>query len=307
MDAEDYSIWHHLIFCEELENDDDNGAFCWVCKKAILRGPAYKCLECDFLQHKSCVDRPHGLDIEIDHINQLWQRHHLIFIEEDMQDNINGGKELKKVVCLGSKEPTIGPPTYKCSMPRCTLLLHKSWGELSTRIEHPLHPHNILLLREPSTDQSDCFVCRKECSGSLFYNCTKDCRFNLDTTGAPLSRVNADDCQQHKLLPSRKKVQFTCESCGVETKDIGYLCSECRVLIHGGCALFPHTIKTSTHDHSLIRTYSLSPQLDVLCKLCYKKFNNAAYYCREYGYVAHLYCAIKISTTELVASNLLTT
>jgi hypothetical protein len=68
-------------------------------------------------------------------------------------------------------------------------------------------------------------------------------------------------------------------------------------LIHGKCDLFPHTINTKTHDHSLVRTYSLVCQVEkqdnVFCKLCYKKVKTkyAAYFCRDCGYVAHLQCA----------------
>jgi hypothetical protein len=42
----DCSLWHHLIFCEELENDgQSNGVACWLREEPVLGGPAYKCLE----------------------------------------------------------------------------------------------------------------------------------------------------------------------------------------------------------------------------------------------------------------------
>jgi hypothetical protein len=283
-DVQDCSLWHHLIFCQELENDDQKQALCWLCNEPASGSPAYKCLKCNFRQHKSCIDRPHGVDLEIEH-KYWWKRHHLMLIAIDITIN---------VVCSGCKETVFGP-AYKCSIPECAFLLHKSCGELSNAIQHPIHPDHTLLLQEPSAGD-DCSVCHKNCSGSFIYRC-RLCSFNLDVVCASRWRTNADDCLKHALIPLRKGIRFTCESCGEEDMDGGYMCSECRVLIHGKCDLFPHTINTKTHDHSLVRTYSLICQVEkqdnVFCKLCYKKVKTeyAAYFCRKCGYVAHLQCA----------------
>ena len=305
MDVEDPSLWHHLIFCEELEND---GVVCWLCHEPVLGCPAYKCLQCNFYQHKLCINRPHGVDTEIEH-KYWWKRHHLIFVQEL---DINGGE--KKVVCSVCNEPTFGS-TYECSTSECIFILHKSCGELSNVIHHPLHSEHTLILQEPSSTGNDCFFCRKNCSGSFFYRCSL-CSFNLDVICASRRKINADDCHQHRFLSSRKEKEFTCESCGEETEDIANLCSECGVLIHERCD-FKHTIKTRSHDHSLLRTYSLcqvEEQDYVRCKLCLKKINTeyGAYYCKKCDYIVHMTCASKIedkddnrsATTEVDASQL---
>jgi hypothetical protein len=137
MEAGDCSLWHHLIFCEELEiNGEENYAVCWVCKEPLWGGPAYKCLECNFCQHKSCTG-----DILIEHFFRR-KRHHLIFIEEVD----NGGKE--KVVCSGCQEAILfGRPAYKCSLPGCPFLLHKSCIDTAYIIQqHIMHPEHFLLL-----------------------------------------------------------------------------------------------------------------------------------------------------------------
>ncbi|XP_062176240.1 uncharacterized protein LOC133881334 [Alnus glutinosa] len=283
-DVQDWSLWHHLIFCQELENDDQKHDFCWLCKEPVSGSAAYKCLKCNFRRHKSCIDRSHGIDLEIQH-HYWWNRHHLMLEVIDITIN---------VVCSGCKEPVFGP-AYKCSLPECAFLLHKSCGEQSNAIQHPIHPDHTLFLREPSL-VDDCSVCHKNCSGSFCYRC-RLCSFNLDVVCASRWRTNADDCLKHELIPLRKGIQLTCESCGEEAKDDGCICSQCRVLIHDKCNQFPPTINTRTHDHSLVRTYSLICQVEkqdnVFCGLCYKevKTKHAAYFCRECGYVAHLKCA----------------
>jgi len=285
-DVQDCSLWHRLISRQELEIDDQKDVICCLCSRPLSGSPFYKCLKCNFRQHKSCIDRPPGIDLEIED-KYCWKRHHLMLIAIDITIN---------VVCSGCKEPIFGV-AYKCSVPECAFFLHKLCGDGLKAIRHFMwHPDHFLLLQQPSAGDKYCSVCRKNCNGSFFYRCGL-CSFNLDVVCALRWRTNADYCLKHKLLPLRKGIQLTCESCGEEAEDDGCICSECRVLIHGKCDRFPPTINTNTHDHSLVRTYSLICQVkkqdNVFCKLCYKKVRTkyAAYFCRECGYVAHLKCA----------------
>jgi hypothetical protein len=283
----DCSLWHHFIFCEELQNnDEENFIVCWRCQEPIWGGPTYKCLECNFHQHESCRE-----DIEIDKHHHWRERLHLIFIEE-LLDKYNGGME--EVVCPGCQEPALGP-AYKCSIPKCTFFLHKSCSEqLSHVVQHIMHPEHALFLQLPSSGNY-CDVCHKYCDNSLFYRCFA-CNFDIDIKCVSRWRISAEDCLQHSLFPMLHQIQFTCTACAEESNDIAYQCSDCRVLIHRKCAKFSRTIKTSTHDHSLTRTYSLrqvKKQENVLCLLCRKKVNTeyAAYYCRKCDYIAHMECA----------------
>ena len=132
--VQDFSLWHHLSFCEELQNDYYKDVVCWLCNEPVLGCPVYKCLQCNFHQHKLCIARPHGVDTEIEH-KYWWKRHHLTFIQKPD----NGGEW--EVVCSRCKKATIGP-AYKCSIPECAFLLHKSCGEVSNVIDHPIHPEH---------------------------------------------------------------------------------------------------------------------------------------------------------------------
>jgi hypothetical protein len=98
MEFQDCSQWHHLIFCQEMENDDQNDVVCWLCKEPVLGCPAYKCLECNFLQHKSCIEPTRATKTEVKH--NLRERHHLMFIEE-----LDNGGKAEEVVCLGYSTP----------------------------------------------------------------------------------------------------------------------------------------------------------------------------------------------------------
>jgi hypothetical protein len=286
----DCTLWHHFIFCEELHNnDEENFIVCWLCLEPLWGGPTYKCLECNFHQHESCRE-----DIEINKLKHIYggrERHHLIFIEE-LLDKYNGGME--EVVCPGCQEPALGP-AYKCSIPKCTFFLHKSCSEqLSHVVQHIMHPEHALFLQLPSSGNY-CDVCHKYCDNSLFYRCFA-CNFDIDIKCESRWRISAEDCHQHSLFLMLQQIQFTCSACAEESNDIAYQCSDCRVLIHRKCAKFSRTIKTSTHVHSLTRTYSLrrvKKQENVLCLLCRKKVNTeyAAYYCRECDYIAHMDCA----------------
>jgi hypothetical protein len=300
----DCSLWHHLIFCEEVENDEENFIVCWRCLEPLWGGPTYKCLECNFHQHESCRE-----DIEIDKHHHWRERHHLISVEE-LLDKYNGGNE--EVVCPGCQEPAFGP-AYKCSFPKCTFFLHKSCSEqLSHVIQHPVHPDHALFLQLPSS-RNFCDACYKSCRRSFFYRCLL-CNFDLDVICASRRRTDAEDCHQHTFVPILTQIQFACQACGEEQpKKIACLCTICQVLIHSECTRYPRTIKTTTHDHPLTLTYSLSQEVknqeNVLCKLCRKKVNKeyAAYCCQKYGYIAHLKCAyrysIELEGTESTASN----
>jgi hypothetical protein len=324
MDVGDCSLWHHLIFCEELQNDEENHeeperhplqneeteseeeneetesddgnnqVVCWVCKEPVLGHPAYKCLECNFLQHKSCIDPTPTTEMQVEH--DLGKRHHLMFTVSEEVGNITGNEEQ---VCPGCEEPVFGP-AYKCSIPGCKFLLHKLCTDLPHVIQHPMHSKHTLILRVPS-DNDYCDACLEYCSRCFFYRCSL-CNYDLDVKCRSRWRINADNCHQHAFVATSTQIQFTCQVCGEERKDIAYLCSICKLLIHLKCARFRRTVEILTHNHSLTLTYSL-PQFkdhDIFCKLCYEKVNTeyATYSCQECCYIAHLNCTIEFKRIQ---------
>ena len=219
--------------------------------------------------------------------------HPLIFIED-----LNVDGETKAVCGVCEEQPSgFG---YKCS--ECNFLCHKSCFELPNKIQHPLHPNHPLCIRVPH-DSHYCAACGKCCRSCFFYCCI-DCDFNLDTKCASHWRVSKDDCHQHAYVPLIKQIQFTCEACGEEGKNIGCLyCAICQLLIHTNCALFSRTITIFDHHHLLTLTYSIhqvEEHANILCKLCYKELNTkyAVYYCQECSFATHLKCARRREWTE---------
>jgi hypothetical protein len=165
--------------------------------------------------------------------------------------------EFLEVVCGVCEEPPSGLGN-KCSV--CNFLCHKSCFELPEEIQHPLHPNHTLRIRGPwGTRSSYCAACVKRCGRCFSYWCKRDdCDFSLDTKCASRWRViNKDDCQQHAYVPILKQIQFTCEACGEEGKDVICLyCTICQLLTHPKCASIPRTINI-THRHPLTLTYSV--------------------------------------------------
>ncbi|KAB1227476.1 hypothetical protein CJ030_MR1G028872 [Morella rubra] len=166
-----------------------------------------------------------------------------------------------------------------------------------------MHPNHTLTLRTSSVRRY-CDASLKNCTNCFFYNCNS-CWYDLDIKCASERwRIDTDNSHQHQhqhvFTHFFKQIQFTCEACGEECKDIDSLyslCSICQFLVHTKCANFPSTIKIAAHNHTLAHTYSLRqvkelPANDVFCRLCYKKINPsyAAYYCQECDYVAHAIC-----------------
>ncbi|KAF5441842.1 hypothetical protein F2P56_037217 [Juglans regia] len=213
--------------------------------------------------------------------------HPLVF-KEDLENDGN-----KEAVCSRCQEPVLGPG-YKCS--ECDFLLHKSCHELHPEIRHHcLHPNHTLILRAPSKSNI-CDACHENCSRRLFYRCDK-CDFDLDINCVSRWRNSIDECRQHDFVPILEQIQFTCNACGDETKDVAYLCSLCRFLVHLKCADYPRTISTTVHNHSLTLTCSLHQMVeekdDIFCKLCHRtvKTKYGVYYCQDCSYAAHLQCA----------------
>jgi hypothetical protein len=231
---------------------------------------------------------------------------------EDSEDlkEVDGEKE---VVCGVCEEPPSGPG-YKCS--DCNFLCHKSCFQLPEEIlQHPLHPNHTLCIERPGyawgwrRDDCYCVACGKRSRRCFFYECM-DCNFTLDTKCASRWRVSKDECHQHAYVPLLKQIQFTCEACGEEGKDIGdddegigLLCSICLLVIHPRCALLSRTIRIYWHDHPLTLTYSIHQEKEganILCRLCRKEVNtkHATYYCHTCSYATHLSCAEKVQKTD---------
>jgi hypothetical protein len=264
---------HHLIYREELKKDGEKKVDCWWCNKPIW-GSLYNCVE----SGNNPVHR-----------NPSSSRDHFLDFKKKLEND--GDKE---VVCWGCNEPVLGP-AYKCRRPisECSFVVHKSCTDLSYQIIHPLHPHHTLTLKWP--DRNCCDACRRSHDRSFFYECDP-CQFQLDIECANRLPVNPNDCPQHDFFSIFKQIQYSCDACGKESKDMAYkLCNICKLVVHNRCAKLPRFAKFKLHNHILSLIYSpqeFKNRDNIFCKICWNKVNTkyAAYYCLICNYIIHIEC-----------------
>jgi hypothetical protein len=262
---------HHLIYREELKKDGEKKLLCSyrLCKEPIW-GSLHNCVECG--------NRP------VHYYSSSSNNHCLDFTE----------KLENEVVCYMCKEPVLLGPAYKCSVSsECSFFIHKSCADLSPEINHPLHPDHTLSLRKLYDER--CGACGRFHVGAFFYNCDS-CGFKLDIKCANHLPTNPNDCHQHEFFPILKRIQFNCEACGEEIKNIANLCSICKLFVHGICAGIPRIVKIVLHNHLLKLIYSLheiNKLGDIMfCRICGDKVNKeyAAYCCQQCSYILHTEC-----------------
>lgn len=117
---------------------------------------------------------------------------------------------------------------------------------------------------------------------------------------AKCASQNIYDAQDHDhsfmLLKSNL---FTCDACGVESKDVSCLCTTCQLQVHQKCSSssFPLTVKQKGHVHklNLTNSYPRVAFADKRCKICYQKLNKVfcIYNCKTCSYIAHIGCATR--------------
>jgi hypothetical protein len=264
---------HHLIYKEEMQKDGEKIALCWYCRKPIL-GSLHNCVEC------------RNLPV---HSKSSSFEDHLLDFKEKLEND--GDKE---VVCWGCNEPVLGP-AYKCRRPisECSFVVHKSCTDLSYQINHPMHPDHTLTLQKPG--RNCCDACRRSHDRYFFYRCDL-CLFQLDIECAIRLPINPNDCHQHDFFSILKPIQYSCDACGKEFKNMAYkLCNICKLLVHNRCAELPRFAKFTLHNHILNLIYSLKEfkkHDGIFCKICCNKVNTeyAAYYCLKCNYIIHIEC-----------------
>jgi hypothetical protein len=249
-----------------LKKDGEKELLCWWCQQPIS-DTTHNCVKCGnspVYKYSSSIN--HCLDF----IGEL-----------ENEDNTT-------VACTVCDNLVFGS-AYKCCVSECRFLSHKSCTELSYKINHHLHSDHTLFLKGPG--RNHCDACFKSHHNSLFYNWSS-CEFQLDIKCANRLPINPNDCH-HEFFPIQKPIQFNCEVCGEEIKNI--VSSICTLLVHKKCVEIPRVVKIKLHNHFLTLTYSILEIIkhdDLFCRMCYEKVNTkyAIYYCHECRYVAHLKC-----------------
>ncbi|XP_059629574.1 uncharacterized protein LOC132272440, partial [Cornus florida] len=203
---------------------------------------------------------------------------------------------------------SIDGPVYVCR--QCNYLLHKSCAELPLKINHPFHPHPLVLI-----DTSSHFQCQAcKCSVLGFRYSCNNCDFEMDVTCAsltnfplkfqvhqhPLAYFNDNSSRFVTFTKKEKANSVTCSTCTNFTGFPFFRCVPCDFSIKLCClSILPHTFKHSNHRHSLILTYSHikdnsddDDDSEYYCDVCeeLRELRESTYYCKDCHYVAHTSC-----------------
>ncbi|KAG9137766.1 hypothetical protein Leryth_019403 [Lithospermum erythrorhizon] len=203
-----------------------------------------------------------------------------------------------EVICRGCEEQisSSSGPIYQCNP--CQFFLHKSCGESSREINHPMHPQHPLTLLDKSPYSGGTFTC-SGCNKSLScfsYNCSS-CEFDLDIQCAFLDRTKKfkHPSHDHPLSFNPKISCFLCDACTEFTIDQSYQCNTCIFQIHKTCASLPNSTQHVDHPHSLSIAYCVPEEYrgsESNCSVCYSKLH-ASYWvfiCNSCSYLVHLKC-----------------
>ena len=262
-----FSHGHDLKLTNELENYE----ICDGCIRPIFP-PFYKCAQCSFFLHKSCVELPHEKKHPL--------HSHMLTLKS---------KRPMLVLCDACKLFTNGF-TYGCNI--CEFELDVSCSLIPERLTHVGHEHSLILSR--TTMDESCSACNYE---TKIFHCTK-CEFTLDFGCATLPITVKH--RQHEYLftlqytAEDKSGEYYCDICEEErdSKFWFYYCDECSFPAHPKCIFgeflnseyrdcrnikFGSTYTSNIHQHPL--TLARKTMDHDVCDKCGKFCNEVAYEC----------------------------
>lgn len=213
--SHDHCILHTYFFGEE----DFKSWDCLICHNEVnVSHGSYSCSVCEFIFHVNCVTA-----------------------DKDSYFIVSDNKDEKSSDSLALLEDPIK-------------VIESDAGE-ATRVDHFLHMHDLILLRDNVTEEENdkcCDGCRLPISDS-FYHCSS-CDFFLHKACAKLPKrkhVWNHNCRKPLILTSYN--YFTCFQCGYLSNGFGYICNECDRVICIRCviALSLGALPCPGHQHPL--------------------------------------------------------
>ncbi|TXG66070.1 hypothetical protein EZV62_007345 [Acer yangbiense] len=242
--------------------------------------------------------------------------------KEDESDDETNGEEIK--YCDGCNE-VMCFQGYSChESAKCKFYLHKSCSELPPNIQHPLHPHPLILLSEiPSSSIFNlngiiCDGCRNLYKKGFTYYCSWSCGFNLHPKCASIldhqqTFINKEViqlyhfCHKHALNFCNLRESNEKDCCCCKQRIIGsaYCCLECGFFIHESCAEIPKQVQHPFHPQHLLLAQpmevmgifdeftSLFSTLDSGrdCNACQLEIHGIKIGCIECSFNLHVSCA----------------
>ncbi|KAL7168874.1 hypothetical protein ACSBR2_033993 [Camellia fascicularis] len=287
-----FHSWHPLVLSQSQPRSLDNLSSCSVCRQRLHR-LNYLCSKCKFAVDVNCA----RLKPEQGQIQQFRHPHPLIFCNN---------KENFPCTCYACRLP-LADSIYFC--PECPALLHKSCADLPPEIEHLLHPHHTLTLRNDWATKDGipyCKACLHSCLG-FFYKCCQ-CKWYIDVRCAcfPESTILRWSKIHHHplaLIFSTENIRRGCNICANCFSTAFFCCLLCNFKLHIHCISgLPPTLKYHNHVHSL--TFTNCPIKDrpdeddnaeFYCDACEKRRDLAQpTYCCKVGcqFAAHPHCVV---------------
>ncbi|KAF5933738.1 hypothetical protein HYC85_029909 [Camellia sinensis] len=281
---------------------------CNICENSIMEGRfwLYVCIGCNFCIHVNCStktkERESAIEVEnIDVANLIhlpmaddsisaidlflkqisigdnkreaklnhFSHHHLLFLFDAQGDN-NSFYELNKDKICNACVRKISAPFYSCG--QCDFFLHKWCAELPNELEHPCHPHQLILLKEPPEYRGlfRCRGCRYYCNGFRFqtFQCSD---YYLDVKCAFLPKAIIHKVHEHPLFLKKDCMTAGCAACPRRVRMFAFGCDNCNFNLHYTCAVLPNTIKhkyDEYHPFTLIYAPIKDGPDEYICEFC---------------------------------------
>ncbi|KAG7969973.1 hypothetical protein I3843_07G059500, partial [Carya illinoinensis] len=170
----------------------------------------------------------------------------------------------------------------------CHFYIHKSCAKYSHELQHPSHPHHLLL---KLSHMEPCANCSYDVM-KFKYSCSHCNKFYLCPKCAFLPPTKKAENHDHPLTLIQTLSSFTSDHCLKEGNGMPYFCPTYLFMVHPEyCALLPSIVKVIRHKHPLRLIYSLPADQSKrrVCQLCAKPvdMNSWVYCCSKIQHFSH--------------------
>ncbi|GMP40929.1 hypothetical protein CsSME_00011203 [Camellia sinensis var. sinensis] len=214
-------------------------------------------------------------------LNHFSHHHPLILFDAQGDNNLCYENELlilndlnKDKICNACVRK-ISAPFYSCGL--CDFFLHQWCAELPNELEHPFHPHKLILLKKPPEPRGlfYCEGCEYYCDGFAFKcieeECMNYCNYHLDVKCAFLPKAIIHKVHEHPLFLKKDCTSAGCAACPRRVWISAFGCDICNFNLHYTCALLPDTIKHRYDEHHPFRLIYAPIQdgpVEYICEFC---------------------------------------
>ena len=225
-------------------------------------------------------------------IRHFSHEYHLLRLDENKDKDYDENK-----LCQACVTPIYFGNFYSCV--QCKFVLHETCANISRKIYHPIHPHQLILAPEGRYDDVTCSACDRLIPADCFsYECAKEeCNFQhvqCATTSEPLVHGS----HAHPLfLTTKPEVWGSCRVCSLKIKET-FNCIECDDFsLCFQCATIPPKVRYKHDTHILTLFYGEDKSTTMMhwCEVSERKIeiNKWFYTCDQYCCVTlHIKCLI---------------